>query len=56
MREAEDVSKPTRSRAAPLQKSVTEERFTRMAETLDAAGLGPADYLYAAAEMARAEA
>lgn len=33
-------------RDGPLQKSATEERFTRMAETLDAAGLGPADYLY----------
>jgi hypothetical protein len=33
-------------RVGPLQKSPTEERFTRMAETLDAAGLGPADYLY----------
>jgi hypothetical protein len=45
MREAEASSKPI-DRLGPLQKSITEERFTLMAETLDAAGLGPADYLY----------
>jgi hypothetical protein len=32
---------------APLQKSAIEVRFTKMAEALDAAGFGPADYLYA---------
>jgi hypothetical protein len=45
MAEPEALSTPT-VRVGPLQKSPTEERFTRMAETLDAAGLGPADYLY----------
>lgn len=45
MREVEALSKPV-DRVGPLQKSPTEERFTRMAEMLDAAGLGPADYLY----------
>ena len=45
MREAEASSKPI-DRVGPLQKSTTEERFTLMVETLDAAGLGPADYLY----------
>jgi hypothetical protein len=47
MREAEDLSGSLDRLPPPLQKSVVEERFTRMAETLDAAGLGPADYLYA---------
>ena len=42
---SEVVLKPI-DRVGPLQKSATEERFTRMAETLDAAGFGPADYLY----------
>ena len=45
MSDVEVVSKPL-DRTGPLQKSATEERFTRMAELLDAAGLGPADYLY----------
>jgi len=45
MAESEALSTST-VRDGPLQKSATEERFTRMAETLDAAGLGPADYLY----------
>lgn len=45
MREVEAVSEPV-DRLAPLQKSATEQRFTHMVETLDAAGFGPADYLY----------
>jgi hypothetical protein len=45
MAESEALTTPT-VRDGPLQKSATEERFTRMAETLDKAGLGPADYLY----------
>ena len=45
MHMSEVVLKPI-DRVGPLQKSATEERFTRMAETLDAAGFGPADYLY----------
>ena len=47
MREAEDVSGSIDRLASPLQKSAIEVRFTQMAEALDAAGLGPADYLYA---------
>jgi hypothetical protein len=46
MREAEALSESA-DRLAPLQKSAAEEQFTHIAETLDAAGLGPADYIYA---------
>jgi hypothetical protein len=45
MPDSEVISKPV-DRAGPIQKCATEERFTRMVEVLDAAELGPADYLY----------
>ena len=47
MREAEDVSGSIDRLASPLQMSAIEVRFSQMAEALDAAGFGPADYLYA---------
>jgi hypothetical protein len=47
MREAENLSESIERLASPLQRSAIELRFTQMAEALDAAGFGPADYLYA---------